>query len=60
MADELFAKPDDRLEANEVSSLCPEAVEQLLEAITDFENAAQTDDPSQLAPLSRLLAEGLD
>ena len=58
--DELFAKPDDRLEANEVSSLCPEAVEQLLAAMAEFQTAAQTNGDTQLAPLSRLLAQGLD
>jgi arylsulfatase A-like enzyme len=58
--DELFAKPDDRWEANEVSSLCREAVSGLVEALDEFRRAAQSPQSSQLAPLSRLLVEGLD
>jgi len=55
---ELFAKPDDRWEANEVASRCPDAVEQLDAALDEFQRAAQSAHPAQLSPLSTLLLEG--
>lgn len=56
---ELFAKPDDRWEANEVASRCQEAVEQLDAALDEFQRAAQSSQPAQLSPLSPLLLDGL-
>lgn len=56
---ELFAKPDDRWEANEVANRCQEAVEQLDEALDEFQRAAQSAQPAQLSPLSDLLLEGI-
>jgi hypothetical protein len=55
----LFAKPDDRWEANEVASRCPDAVEQLDAALDEFRRATQSAHPSQLLPLSPLLLEGM-
>ena len=57
---ELYAKPDDRLEANEVSTRCPEAVEALETAFADFREVSQLGQSTQPPPLSRLLLEGLD
>ena len=57
---ELYAKPDDRLEANEVSTRCPEAVAALETAATEFAAASRSAQPSQPSQLSPLLSEGLD
>jgi len=56
---ELYAKPDDRWEANEVASRCPDAVEQLTAALGGVHEAAQSTESVPLAPLSALLLEGL-
>jgi len=50
-AHQLFAKPDDRWEVNEVSGLCRSVVEQLTEVLANFQQAAQGADRSQLSPL---------
>lgn len=55
---ELFSKPDDRFEANEVSSLCPAIVDELLSAATQLERALVADDFTQIAPLPPALVEG--
>ena len=57
---ELFAKPDDRWEANEVANRCPEAVEQLSAAWNELQQAAQSPQATQLSPLSELLLHGID
>jgi len=56
---ELFAKPDDRWEANEVANRCPEAVEQLVVAWNEFQQVAQSPQAAQFSPLAELLREGL-
>lgn len=56
---ELFAKPDDRYEVNEVASRCAEAADQLELAWNEFHHAAQSAPPPQLSPLSDLLRDGL-
>jgi hypothetical protein len=53
---ELFAKPDDRWEANEVSSRCVEEVEQLAAAGDKFERYAAGETPS-LSPLAEILTD---
>jgi arylsulfatase A-like enzyme len=55
---EVFAKPDDRWEVNEVANRCPEALEQLEKAWDEFREAAQSDLRAPLPPLSDLLREG--
>jgi hypothetical protein len=57
---ELFAKPDDRWEANEVANRCREAVEQLSTAWIELQQAAQNPQTAQLSPLSELLLRGID
>jgi arylsulfatase A-like enzyme len=52
---ELFAKPDDRWEANEVASRCREVVEQLSAAVAAFEQAAKTRSLDRLEPLDEEL-----
>jgi len=55
---EVFAKPDDRWEVNEVANRCPEAMEQLEKAWNEFQQTAQTVPFKQLAQLPELLRNG--
>ena len=57
---ELFVKPDDRWEVNEISDRCPEIAEQLVAALDEFEAAAAADSLDQLAPLPPILVEGVE
>ncbi len=57
---ELYAKPDDRCEVNEVGNRCLEAVEQLANAWSDIQQSAQAPQSTQLIPLSELLLHGID
>jgi len=42
---ELFSKPDDRWESNDVSSRCPEIVEQLQQELARFQSACEKGNP---------------
>jgi arylsulfatase A-like enzyme len=57
---ELFVKPDDRFEVNEVASRCPECVEQLQEAFTQFEQSCQSPESTNLPPLPEALTLGIE
>ena len=50
-APDLFVKPDDRWEVNEVSDRCRSVVEGLLAVLEEFEKAARNNDRTQLTPL---------
>jgi arylsulfatase A-like enzyme len=54
---ELFAKPDDRWEVNEVASRASEVVDDLKAALNAFENAAHEGRLAELAPLTEALAD---
>jgi len=54
---ELFAKPDDRWEANEVASRCGEAAEMLAAELSRFEDAARADRIAELPPLDEILCD---
>ncbi len=54
---ELFAKPDDRWEANEVSSRCGEVVELLAGELDRFEAAAREGRLAESAPLAEILCD---
>jgi arylsulfatase A-like enzyme len=54
---ELFAKPDDRFEANEVSSRGGEAAELLAARLEEFETLARAGRLAELPPLAELLAD---
>jgi len=54
---ELFAKPDDRWEVNEVASRCGDVAEQLAAAADQFEQAAATGTLASLAPLAEILTD---
>ena len=56
---ELFAKPDDRWEVNNVANRCQEVVDRLEDVFSQYEQATQTGHTSDLAPLAEILASGL-
>ena len=56
---ELYAKPDDRCEINNVASRCQEVVEDLQDVLTQYELALPDGCISDLPPLGDVLLEGL-
>jgi arylsulfatase A-like enzyme len=54
---ELFAKPDDRWEVNEVASRCGDVAEQLAAAADQFEQAAAAGTLASLPPLAEILTD---
>jgi sulfatase-like protein len=54
---ELFAKPDDRYEANEVASRCGDVVELLAAELDRFESTARAGRLAEAAPLAELLCD---
>jgi hypothetical protein len=54
---ELFAKPDDRWEANEISSRCAEATELLAEELARFETSGGGQDLAETPPLPEVLCD---
>ena len=56
---ELYVKPDDRWEINEVSDRCPTVIQPLLKVLADFETVCAAGRPEELAPLETVLIEGL-
>jgi arylsulfatase A-like enzyme len=56
---ELFVKPDDQWEINEVSDRLPDVVEELLGVLENFQSAVAANEETALAPLSDLLREGV-
>jgi arylsulfatase A-like enzyme len=54
---ELYAKPDDRWEANEVSDRCRDVLPELLAIAEQFARAAQADGPPQFAPLPQIAVD---
>jgi arylsulfatase A-like enzyme len=56
---ELFAKPDDRWEVNNVSQRCQEVVECLRDALSQYEQTLQSGQITDLPPLSEVLVSGL-
>lgn len=57
---ELFTKPDDRLEVNNVFERCPEIVREMYKAAIEYEMAAANSDVQQLGDLPDVLVHGLD
>jgi arylsulfatase A-like enzyme len=57
---ELFAKPDDRWEVNNVASRCPDVVEGLQEALKQYEQAISAGSVTSLPPLGDVLLSGLE
>ena len=52
---ELYAKPDDRWEANEVSSLCGDIPEQMLALLETLRQQSRSGKPLRLQPLAEAL-----
>jgi arylsulfatase A-like enzyme len=57
---ELYAKPDDRWEINDVASRCQDVVESLQDTLTQYELALPDGRVSDLPPLSDVLLHGLE
>ena len=57
---ELYVKPDDRWEANNVAARCHEVVETLEDAFSQYRQAIHTGSLSTLTPLPHILANGLE
>jgi arylsulfatase A-like enzyme len=57
---ELFAKPDDRWEINNVASRCRDVVECLLDALARYESTLPAGRISDLPPLGNILVSGLE
>ena len=57
---ELFAKPDDRWEVNDVASRCRDVVEGLQAALADYELILPTGRVSDLPPLGDVLLNGME
>lgn len=57
---ELYAKPGDRWEANEVADRCEETADELDALLDEFEEAARFGDATRLTPLSDVLIEGME
>lgn len=58
-AAELFVKPDDRWEANEVCDRCPEVASELGAALDELSSPGRMADPSPLAPLGDACLRGI-
>jgi hypothetical protein len=54
---ELFVKPDDRFEANEVSSRCGDVVELLAAELARFAESAAAGQPAEAGPLPEVLCD---
>jgi arylsulfatase A-like enzyme len=54
---ELFAKPDDRWEVNDVAQRCADVAATLPGALDDFEQSATSGDWTRMAPLPEILVE---
>ncbi|MCE5303938.1 MAG: sulfatase-like hydrolase/transferase [Planctomycetaceae bacterium] len=57
---ELFVKPDDRWEVNDVASRCREVAECLEDALEQFEWTVQTGTVADLPPLDEVLRNGFE
>ena len=57
---ELFAKPDDRWEVNNVAQRCMEVVEGLQEGMAQYAAARLTGRDAELPPLGDALLHGLE
>jgi hypothetical protein len=57
---EVYLKPDDRWEFNDVSARCPEIVDLLQEAQSQCERQLRFGEPAELAPLEPRLVHGVE
>jgi len=57
---ELFAKPDDRWEVNDVADRCQDVVDRLRTAYAEYHRAVSSGELDSLPPLDEILLTGLD
>jgi arylsulfatase A-like enzyme len=57
---ELFYKPDDRWEVNDVADRCPDVVNALRQAFAQYREALRSGDLGQMPALEEILVRGLD
>ena len=57
---ELYAKPDDRWEVNNVSDRCREVVDSLQDEVARYEQALRSGQVTELPPLGDVLVSGLE
>jgi hypothetical protein len=57
---ELFVKPDDRFEVNEVADRCPDCVAQLQEAFAQFQQSCESPDSLPPSPLPEIIVSGME
>lgn len=57
---ELYAKPDDRWEVNDVADRCRDVVEELQDAAAEYEACLLADRLEDLSPLSEVLMSGME
>ncbi|MCX7425208.1 MAG: hypothetical protein NTW96_06230, partial [Planctomycetia bacterium] len=57
---ELFVKPDDRWEVNDVADRCRDVADRLRDAAAAYDEHLQADRLDELKPLDEVLATGLD
>ncbi|MEE8451581.1 MAG: sulfatase-like hydrolase/transferase [Thermoguttaceae bacterium] len=57
---ELFAKPDDRWEVNDVADRCDAVVQDLSNALAQYEQAIRADEVVSLPPLGQILLDGFE
>jgi hypothetical protein len=57
---ELYVKPDDRFEVNEVADRCPDCVIQLREAFTQLQQSCESVDTPPPPPLPEILVSGIE
>jgi hypothetical protein len=55
---ELFVKPDDRWEQNEISSRCADVTERLAEVLQQFQQWTESGQQASLPPLEDILLRG--
>jgi len=57
---ELYTKPDDRWEMNDVSSRCSDVVDAMRLALSDWGKISRGEEETELPPLDEILVTGLD
>jgi arylsulfatase A-like enzyme len=57
---ELYVKPDDRFEVNEVADRCPDCVIHLRDAFTQFQHSCESVDSPPPPPLPEILVSGIE
>ena len=59
-ASELYAKPDDRWEVNDVAGRCRDIVDKLVDVFPQYAQLIKTDSTADLPPLEDVLLNGFE